>query len=122
MSRQGISSGSLSVWLAFAPLTVFANGTTPCPRPAPWQRSEAAARAIQSQRGSHVVFNYFTSVDARGVRCSASLLPTAPGTDFARNAGDTLKRDGDQTRCRLRRRGHQLKLFPGRATPVRCKR
>jgi FtsP/CotA-like multicopper oxidase with cupredoxin domain len=52
--------------LALLPLTAFANGNNPCPRPAPGS-VVAPPPELSSRNGVlNVVFNYFTTVDAQG--------------------------------------------------------
>jgi FtsP/CotA-like multicopper oxidase with cupredoxin domain len=52
--------------LAFAPLTVFANSTAPCPRPAPGSVVTPPPELFSRNGVLNVVFNYFTSMDAQG--------------------------------------------------------
>ena len=52
--------------LAFTPLTVFANSTAPCPRPAPGSVVTPPPELFSRNGVLNVVFNYFTSVDAQG--------------------------------------------------------
>jgi FtsP/CotA-like multicopper oxidase with cupredoxin domain len=66
MSRQGIRLWIIVGLLAFAPLTVFANSTTPCPRPAPGSVVSPPPELFSHNGVLNVVFNYFTSVDAQG--------------------------------------------------------
>jgi FtsP/CotA-like multicopper oxidase with cupredoxin domain len=66
MSRQGIRLWLIVGLLAFAPLTVFANSTTPCPRPAAGSVVSPPPELFSHNGVLNVVFNYFTSVDAQG--------------------------------------------------------
>ena len=52
--------------LAFSPLTVFANSTAPCPRPAPGSVVTPPPELFSRNGVLNVVFNYFTSMDAQG--------------------------------------------------------
>src|SRR5882672_3587212 len=66
MSRQGIRLWLIVGLLAFAPLTVLANSSTPCPRPAPGSVVRPPPELFSHNGVLNVVFNYFTSVDAQG--------------------------------------------------------
>jgi FtsP/CotA-like multicopper oxidase with cupredoxin domain len=66
MVRRGLRLWLIVGLLAFSPLTVFANSTAPCPRPAPGSVVTPPPELFSRNGVLNVVFNYFTSVDAQG--------------------------------------------------------